>query len=82
MTICDAATQEDLADHPKFTDIVIPAVDSEVGLLLRNDNLYATRSLDVKLAENGSYVNETVTGWVAYCKNFRNPLDHAKTFLA
>ena len=67
----DTVSQEDLKNFPEFSDIVVPHVECEVGLLIGNDNLRASQPLKIITALGGSYAVKTVAGWITYCANWR-----------
>ena len=78
----DVVTQDDLKDFPEFSDIFVPHVECEVGLLIGNDNLRAFQPLEVVTTSEGSYAIKTVAGWIAYCANWKKPNEKAKSFFS
>ena len=58
----DAPTQEDIKEYDEFRDIYIKSVNTDVGLLIGNDNRHILQPLKVVNSEAGHYANKTRVG--------------------
>ena len=66
-TTDDAPSQEDISEFPEFADISIPRVNSNVGLLIGNDNRHIMKPHEIISSESDHYAIRTAIGWVVNC---------------
>ena len=82
MSLEDIPSQNDINDFPEFSDIFIPQVDCNVGLLIGNDNLPVLQPHDVITTPSGCYAAKTLIGWVVYLSKIKPTGGYPKTFFA
>ena len=80
-TIDDAPSQNDISEFPEFADIFIPRVNSEVGLLIGNDNRHIMKPHEIISSESNHYAIRTTVGWVVNCSKKGSSTESCKSFL-
>ena len=63
----DDPTQENIKEYDEFRDIYIESVNTDVGLLIGNDNRHILQPLEIVNSEAGHYAIKTHVGWVINC---------------
>ena len=81
-TIDDAPSQEDISEFPEFANIFIPRVNSDVGLLIGNDNRHLTKPHEIISSESDHYAIRTAVGWVVNCSKKGSSTKSSKSFFA
>ena len=81
-TIDDAPSQDDISESPEFADIFIPRVNSDVGLLIGNDNRHLTKPHEIISSESDHYAIRTAVGWVVNCSKKGSSTKSSKSFFA
>ena len=78
----DALTQEDIKEYDEFRDICIETVNTDVGLLIGNDNRHILQPVEVINSEEGHYAIKTHVSWVISCPSKTgSPPSYYKNFL-
>ena len=81
-TIDDAPSQDDISESPEFADIFIPRVNSDVGLLIGNDNRHILKPHEIINSGSDHYAIRTAVGWVVSCSKRGSSTTSCKNFLA
>ena len=81
-TIDDAPTQDDISELPEFADIFIPPVNSDVGLLIGNNNRHIMKPHEITSSESDHYAIRTAVGWVVNCSKKGSSTKSSKSFFA
>ena len=81
-TIDDAPSQDDISEFPEFADIFIPRVNSDVGLLIGNDNRHILKPHEIINSESDHYPVRTAVGWVVSCAKRGSSTTSCKSFFA
>ena len=81
-TIDDAPSQDDISEFPEFADILIPRVNSDVGLLIGNNNRHLTKPHEIISSESDHYAIRTAIGWVVNCSKKRSSTKSCKSLFA
>ena len=81
-TIDDAPSQDDISEFPEFADIFIPRVNSDVGLLIGNDNRHIMKPHEIISSESDHYAIRTAVGWVVNCSKKESSTKSCKSFFA
>ena len=81
-TIDDAPSQDDISEFPEFADIFIPRVNSDVGLLIGNDNRHIMKPHEIISSESDHYAIRTAVGWVVNCSKKGSSITNCKSFFA
>ena len=81
-TIDDAPSQDDISELPEFANIFIPRVNSDVGLLIGNDNRHIMKPHEIISSESDHYAIRTAVGWVVNCSKKGSSTKSCKSFFA
>ena len=80
-TIDDAPSQDDISEFPEFSNIFIPRVNSDVGVLIGNDNRHIMKPHEIISSESDHYGIRTAVGCVVNSSKREVLLKAAKAFL-
>ena len=81
-TIDDAPSQDDISEFPEFANIFIPRINSDVGLLIGNDNRHIMKPHEIISSESDHYAIRTAVGWVVNCSKKASSTKSSKNFFA
>ena len=81
-TIDDTPRQVDISEFLEFSNILIPRVNSDVGLFIGNDNRHIFKPHEIINSEFHYYAVRTAVGWVVNCSKRRSSTTSCKSFLA
>ena len=81
-TIDDAPSQDDISEFAEFADIFIPRVNSDVGLLIGNDNRHILKPHEITNSGSDHYAIRTAVGWVVNCSKKGSSTKSSKSFFA
>ena len=82
LTIDDGPSQDDISEFPELANIFIPRVNSDVGLLIGNDNRRITKPHEIISSESDHYAIRTAVGWVVNCSKKGSSTTSYKSFFA